>query len=932
VRKKRLRYIAITLVLLSLLLGCAGPATPGRELQPVVLLPQLNFELEDFVGEEVWSWGFYGDDGFTGDGIGFLVLNFHMLRIDEKLADHSFARLDGDLPPPEMNGAEILVYGKVKDFAQTYDAYTILPTPLITVESYHIVTPPEEVAGREPGLLPFFAAVNPLQATKVLAQAAAGTKAQACDRALIISGGVDDNNNHARYRENIKAKYKRLKELGFSDDQIDVLYNDGKDIAGITKDDGKSVVDGKCTKQKIKDALDKYKREMPGSCTLTIFVTDHGTGYNEGQGWDGARPALSGVDASGDTKRYSEQLFKIDLKKKVYRQNIWTNPANGDRWRVKKDEETNRLELYKSEGGYWRLKGEDGNGDGRISEAEAGQDINGDGDKSDDNIPGLREADLGPTQHRQNEWDTDTDGKPDVRARWDGSKYVVERLKPDGTWHKMGEDKNGDHVIDSDDGGLDWNLDGDTDYYDLAGFHEGINLWGDGKDSVLWDDEFADMLRPLHEKGIHILVEMAQCFGGGFIANLKDIVEKIVSFSSEDTKHTNRAREVADPANPGKKKTTYYAADQEAFMKNLAGIDVNSWDTAFDKAKEVDTQKWKDEGSVPEDENIHSKWEKPLIEGGTYWEIDGVYSLFLVIPKELEGKVHDIEMFFGLQKPRWAEGEVLKLPAGFTKQKIAGGIRIESANAFPTSTPLEFKFKGAKGAQSMRVHVTDKDHKNLGYMEPAKGVPPPPKPVYTRSPKMQDNAEDLGWYEGTKDGIEGTTEEMPRSEYIDFVKLRLIALIASADPSVTDGMKDAAEELLDFLEGAGEDDQQWAADIFLDNYYMAAEAALPPVSSVLSAAFAASAKSVSDQSGCTSTLSISYDARDLTGGGFLVTSVVLKVNGVVWHDSGTISIEHYQNSVDRQVGCGETFNIEVTATNERGQTVISTGPITTPVP
>ncbi|MCK4221376.1 MAG: hypothetical protein KAX25_00790, partial [Dehalococcoidia bacterium] len=427
-------------------------------------------------------------------------------------------------------------------------------------------------------------------------------------------------------------------------------------------------------------------------------------------------------------------------------------------------------------------------------------------------------------------------------------------------------------------------------------------------------------------------VEMASCFGGGFIENLKGVVEKIVTFSSEDTKHWNRIKEEADPADPAKKKKTVYAADQEAFVKNLAGIDVKSWDEAFDKAKAADTQKWKDAGSVPEHENIHSKWEKPLIAGGTFWEIDGVYSIFLVIPKELEGKVHDIEIFFGLQKPRWTAGEVLKLPAGFTKKNLAGGIRIESNKPFPTSTPLEFKLKGAKGAQSMRIHVTDKEHKNLGYMEPQKGAPTPPKPVYTRSLKIREAAEDLGWYEGTKDGIEGTTEEMPRRDYLEFAKLRLIALIVSADPSVTQAMRDAAEELLDFLEGASEEDQQWAADIFMDHYYVAGEAALPPAKSVLSAAFAASAKSVSDQSGCTSTITISYSAQDLTGGGYLVTSVVLKVNGEVWHDSGSISTEHYQNSVGRQVGCGETFNIEVIATNERGQTVTSSGSITTPTP
>ena len=105
-----------------------------------------------------------------------------------------------------------------------------------------------------------------------------------------------------------------------------------------------------------------------------------------------------------------------------------------------------------------------------------------------------------------------------------------------------------------------------------------------------------------------------------------------------------------------------------------------------------------------------------------------------------------------------------------------------------------------------------------------------------------------------------------------------------------------------------------------------------PPTEVLLVSFAASAESVSDESGCRSTLMISFDGRDLTDGDYLVTQVIVEVNGEVWHDSSSISTVHYQNSVGGQVGCGETFNIEVTANNEKGQTATSTGSITTPVP
>ncbi len=41
-------------------------------------------------------------------------------------------------------------------------------------------------------------------------EAATGTKAKDCDRALIISGGVDANSNYGRYKDDVIAKFKKL--------------------------------------------------------------------------------------------------------------------------------------------------------------------------------------------------------------------------------------------------------------------------------------------------------------------------------------------------------------------------------------------------------------------------------------------------------------------------------------------------------------------------------------------------------------------------------------------------------------------------------------------------------------------------------------------------------------------------------------------------
>jgi len=106
----------------------------------------------------------------------------------------------------------------------------------------------------------------------------------------------------------------------------------------------------------------------------------------------------------------------------------------------------------------------------------------------------------------------------------------------------------------------------------------------------------------------------------------------------------------------------------------------------------------------------------------------------------------------------------------------------------------------------------------------------------------------------------------------------------------------------------------------------------PPAEEVLSCSLEAYAESVGDQLGCSSTLSISFEGQDLTGGLYPVTNVVLKVNGVVWHNSGDIYTVHYQDFIQMPVGCEETFDMDLRVTNINSQAVICTDSITTPVP
>lgn len=726
-------------ILLSiLLLGCVGqeksavPQELDREPTPedVVPLYVLNTNLDAFIGKKVWVSGFYGDDRFTGD-VGFLVLDFTTLITNEKLPLYSFARLDGDVPPYEMNGAEMVVYGEVKDFAKTYNAYTLQKTPLITVEEYHLTPAQAHVAfpGLNSPLSLKFAGMTPLflnQPASPLQDGKTNKKAKEGDRVLIICGTIDDNNSHVRFKDGIKVVHDNCVTLGFSDTQIEVCYADGRPIGNI--------VDRKASRKEIIRIIEQYKNEMTASSTLLLFVTGHGNGHwgskpieefdIEEESYTGARPAFSGEPG----KTYPERIFKVDMGKKVYKEKILDLKTGT--WKLHIDKDINVLILYKGTSpDEWKHVGIDSDDNGKISETEVNKDIDGDG-----KIDYFTEFDLDSVDwnYPLQGWDTDKDGEKDVRVRWvkEKNQYIIERHttylkdgKEEKEWKEMEKDKNGDFVIDKNDGGIDWNLDGDTD--DQMGFHEGIWLWGD---DVLWDDELAEMLKPLHEKGVHIFVVVSSCHSGGFLGNLQGIVEKVVAFADED--QVNFARDDCTGR--------AYQADLEAFAKNLKDIDIEGWNFAFEEAQKADKEaaaknKEKEEKKAKEGikiypdggiiiqtptkqpENTYVKWEKPCYKSSSIFiEENGYYAISIEIPESLKGDVYALEISFGLQWPRWEKGSVLKMPEGFSKEKIPGGIRIKS-EPFPL-TPLAFRVKGEKNAENMRIELTDKDHKSLGYI------------------------------------------------------------------------------------------------------------------------------------------------------------------------------------------------------------------------
>lgn len=106
----------------------------------------------------------------------------------------------------------------------------------------------------------------------------------------------------------------------------------------------------------------------------------------------------------------------------------------------------------------------------------------------------------------------------------------------------------------------------------------------------------------------------------------------------------------------------------------------------------------------------------------------------------------------------------------------------------------------------------------------------------------------------------------------------------------------------------------------------------PPPEEVIHVGFEVNAESTRVGTECNSSIMISFEALDLTGGDYPLSSVILLVNGTIWYDSGYIYATEFQHYMERPADCGQTFNIMVTAINNEGLEVSSTGSITTPVP
>lgn len=734
------------------------PVEPEDE--PYYLPNTLSLRFQDMLGTKVWVLGYYGDSSFATDEVAFLIDDYSRLLNRRQLPQHTFARLDGNLPPEQLDGKIVMVYGEVKEYGKEHNAFVIFPTPLITIEEYVVFEGSPDFQSEDK---PFYSLVSNvfdsvmiqnltlahsaayysphqhlvssdiaeevrtwLQTSEQVAAQVVANKARDCDRVLVIAGGVDANNNSPAYAFNTKERFKKLKELGFSKDQIDIFQYDGTAI----NVDGKNVVDGPATIENVKAAIKKYLEDMPSSCTLLVFVDDHGTGYDPSEPWDGERPVLDIGAETGAT--YDESSFKVDLRRYVFRATRVVRSGSGDKWILTKYTSSGRIEIYRKEGDSYVYAGWDKNGNGWITEDEVNTGKINNNDTLNEDNAGFEFSDFEDTLKApigdDKSWDTDGDGNADVRARWvDPGRYHLER-KVGAEWKKMGEDTSGDFIIDATDGGVNWDLSNDG-AKNKVGFHEGINMLGK---EVLWDNQFAELLKPLSDKEIHILVEMQQCFSGGFINNLEGIVEKICTVAPEEKTASNFLTDASTKASTGLKYMDYY---HQEFIKNLGGIDIPSWNKAHQAAVKGDTARAKALGVTP---NEYQLWEQPEFKSKTaFSESNGTYYLSFQTP-EGGPAIYDFEIIYGLQTPQWTtEVNFEELPEGLKAEKIPGGIRVYRDSPL-SGEPWFFKFKGQPGAKSLFIKLTDEDHKTVGVMTPQVGEIPESYPMtLTISPKCE---------------------------------------------------------------------------------------------------------------------------------------------------------------------------------------------------
>lgn len=115
---------------------------------------------------------------------------------------------------------------------------------------------------------------------------------------------------------------------------------------------------------------------------------------------------------------------------------------------------------------------------------------------------------------------------------------------------------------------------------------------------------------------------------------------------------------------------------------------------------------------------------KPLLTGvrSTFRETaPGLIEITIHVNKEgLDGKIYDVEIFYNEQDPHWGEAIPLEWPQGWVPMPVPGGVGwMTETNPLRYCQEVVFivQVKPPKVGDVIPIHLTDKDHNNLGYVD-----------------------------------------------------------------------------------------------------------------------------------------------------------------------------------------------------------------------
>ena len=290
---RRITIAIVIILLIGFMLLIFWQLSP-RESDQVVGIPELKgSNLKHYLGKTVVVEGI-----FVRDPVPMLVTDLDLVRTNVPMPDDRYILLIGDeaerINPEEFGGAKLRVTGTVKAAGGENKQNTVALSDIY----YKMIN----------RLVPYAPKIIPMQIVESL-------NPLPQRYAILFSGGINAQNNHIRYWNDLKFMYKTLiGALGFSKKNIAVLYADGKPA------DKDMPVHYSATQANLEIVFDLLRKHSDVSDLVFFFTTNHGGGFNTscpvdpstnkkqciwGGQWD--------ADTDEPTESLSEKQYDLDL-------------------------------------------------------------------------------------------------------------------------------------------------------------------------------------------------------------------------------------------------------------------------------------------------------------------------------------------------------------------------------------------------------------------------------------------------------------------------------------------------------------------------------------------------------------------------------------------------------------------------------------------